>query len=531
VLDCNGAVVFQCPPDQGCANGDCVPACEAAIANKSSVGCEYYAHNPQTLFGRGCHALFVANTWNTPVSISGQVQSQTIDLSQYAYVPQGTGSALTLQPLGGELEPGEVAIVFLRDGQGFMAGTQCPMPAAETNPSASVWTDGVAGTNNTGHALRVIASAPVIVYDIVPYGGGPSEISDASLLLPTSTWDNNYVAITPRPIGNNTLEPAIAIVAAESATTVTLLPRVALLGGTGVPAGPANVPQTFTLDEGQVLRIQQNEDLLGSVISADKPIGLWGEQECINIDAYACDAAHEQIPPIRSLGSEYVSVRYRDRMSNANETPPVRITGAVDGTQLTWEPSPPLGALSVVNLGESFEVRSAQPFIVRSQDEDHPFYVAAYMTGGAAFNNRGDPEFVNVVPTAQYLNEYIFFTDPTYPETNLVFVRKAGPNGFAPVTLECHGELSGWAPVGSSGTYEFTRFDLSTGVYQGNANCDNGLNRAHSDEPFALTIWGWGTELTGQSGQPGYSQYVSYAYPAGASVQSINEVVVPPVPE
>lgn len=41
----------------------------------------------------------------------------------------------------------------------------------------------------------------------------------------------------------------------------------------------------------------------------------------------------------------------------------------------------------------------------------------------------------------------------------------------------------------------------------------------------------WGTELTGQVGQPGYSQYGSYAYPAGASVQSINEVVVPPVPK
>jgi hypothetical protein len=476
--------------------------------------------------------MFVANTWNAPVTISGEVKGTTVDLSPFAYVPKGTGTSLTLEPLGGKtLAAGKVAVVFLRDSASFMMGTKCPKPAAESNTALAAWTDGINGTNNQGLALRVFTSAPVIVYDIIPFGGGPSEISDASLLLPTSTWDTNYVAITPRPPGNNTLAPTLAIVASADATKVTLLPSVAIAGGNGVPAGPANMPQTYTLGKGQVLRLEQSTDLLGSVISADKPIGVWGEQGCINIDAYACDAAHEQIPPIRALGSEYVSVRYRDRVQGANETPPVRITGAVNGTTLSWEPAPPMGAKMSVNQGESFEVRSSEPFVVKSQDDKHPFYVAAYMTGGAAYQNRGDPEFLNVIPTAQYLNDYIFFTDPTYPETNLVFVRKAGPMGFADVTLECAGKLSGWKPVGTSKKYEYTRFDLSTGTFQGQGKCNNGLNRATSTQPFALTVWGWGTDATGQSGEPGYSLYVSYGYPAGASVQSINEVVVPPNPK
>jgi hypothetical protein len=59
VIDCMGVVVETCPPDKGCSNAKCVPACQAAIDNKSSIGCDYYAHNPITLFGRGCHALFV----------------------------------------------------------------------------------------------------------------------------------------------------------------------------------------------------------------------------------------------------------------------------------------------------------------------------------------------------------------------------------------------------------------------------------------------------------------------------------------
>lgn len=524
-------VQSTCPPDQGCADASCIPACDAAIANKSSIGCDYYAHNPLTLFGRGCHAMFIANTWNAPVTISGDANGSTIDLSKYAYLPTGTGVDLTFTPLGvgGQLPPNEVAIVFLRDGQGGL-GITCPMPAAETDTLAGAWTDGIAGTNNTGEALRVFTSAPVVAYDIIPFGGGSSEISDASLLLPTSTWDTNYIAITPRPFGNNTLNPTLAIVGAEDGTTVTLLPTVAVAGGTGIAAGPANVPMTFPLSRGQVLRFEQQEDLLGSVISADKPVGVWGEQGCINIDDFACDAAHEQIPPVRALGSEYVSVRYRNRVDGVEEQPPVRITGAIDGTALTWEPAPPTGALTTVGRGQSFEVRSTTPFVVKSQDADHPFYVAAYMTGGAGFQLRGDPEFVNVIPSAQYLRDYTFFTDPTYPETNLVFIRSKGATGFADVTLECSGVLSGWAPIGSGDKYEFVRADLSTGVFQGQNGCDNGQNRAFSDLPFGLTIWGWGAAETGGSGQPGYSQYVSYAYPAGASVQTINEVVVPPVP-
>ena len=44
---------------------------------------------------------------------------------------------------------------------------------------------------------------------------------------------------------------------------------------------------------------------------------------------------------------------------------------------------------------------------------------------------QGDPEFVNVIPPAEYLSSYVFFTDPTYPETDLVVVRTLGSGGFA----------------------------------------------------------------------------------------------------
>ncbi len=134
--------------------------------------------------------------------------------------------------------------------------------------------------------------------------------------------------------------------------------------------------------------------------------------------------------------------------------------------------------------------------MVRSQDAQHPFYMSAHMTGAGAFDpqtsdpnasadGRGDPEFVNVIPPAEFLESYVFFTDPTYPETNLVVVRVKGPKGFRDVTLDCAGPLGGWQPVGASGRFEYTRFDLVRHNFEPQGKCDNGApTRSQEHEPL-----------------------------------------------
>jgi hypothetical protein len=231
------------------------------------------------------------------------------------------------------------------------------------------------------------------------------------------------------------------------------------------------------------------------------------------------------------MGNEYVLSRYRNRYPAEEETTPWRIMGAVAGTTLSYEPATPNGAPTVLDVGQVAIFSTIAPFVVRSQDAMHPFYMSAHMTGAETLQGgagvRGDPEFVNVIPPAEYLPSYVFFTDPTYPETNLVLTRVAGPGGFADVTMDCGtggGVVTGWLPIGSSGTYEYALFDLSTGDFAGVNGCNNGRHEVKSTTPFGLTVWGWGSEATGAV----YSEYVSYAYPAGASVQPINTIVVPP---
>lgn len=528
VVDCYGKTVLECGPEEGCNNAACIDnPCKAAELSKSSYGCDYWAlKTGQHLQHNGaCFAAFIANTWSLPVKINVEYDGQ--DLAPgYAYIPKEQGASLTYEPYDpvNGLGVGEVAILFLaRSDSGNLP--ECPKPPARTDEV------GVFGTG-LGKAFHITTDRPVVAYQISPYAAGSSKVGSATLLLPTSAWDTNYVAVNAykpgpadmsQPIG----APLLDILAREDNTTVTILPSVNIVGGPGVDPGTANTKTDYVLQKGQFLQIEQPAELTGSPIQADKPIATWGGSSCLYVpdNLKECDSAQQQIPPVKALGSEYAAVRYRGRMGGTDEVVPWRIVGAVDGTTLAWEgPAVPAGAPETLEKGAVVEFESTGPFVVKSQDSKHPFYLSAYMTGGKAFNSEGDPDWVNVVPPEQYLDNYVFFTDPTYPETNLVVVRTPSKldGSFADVNLGCLGPLTGWEKLGE---YEYTRVDLSTGNFTEVSGCANGRHEMTSTLPFGVTVWGWGSNAA-----PG-TALASYAYPAGASVQPINDVVVVPDPK
>jgi hypothetical protein len=283
---------------------------------------------------------------------------------------------------------------------------------------------------------------------------------------------------------------------------------------------------SFTLAPNEYIQWQLMVEMTGSVIQSDKPIAFTGGNGYIcyasaTSSGGGCDSAHQMIPPVSALGSEYVAPPFHTRITSQQpESIPYRIVGAVAGTTLTYDP-PVSGAPTTVGVGQKVDFESPTAFRVTSQDKDHPFYVGQIMPGcsvlGGDFSScMGDEEYVNILPPAQFLSKYVFFTDPTYQTTNLVFVRTATPQGFKDVNLDCIGTLSNWKPVGSSGQYEITDVDLvRNGI--ANGSCHNGPQLAESDGPFGIMVWGLDT-------------YSSYAYPAGGSVAPINTVIVPPVP-
>ncbi len=524
VLDCNDNVIQTCPSDQGCgAGGQCVAACQAAADNKSTVGCDYYSVD-MAFDGESdgsCLAAYVANTWTSDVAIGVTYKGQTLNAATFARIPVGSGSSLTYQTLpNGKLPAGKVAILFLAD----MAGqsglySACPVTAAVTNE--------LVGSESTAilNAFHITTDAPIVAYDIWPYGGSQTFIASATLLVPTSAWDTNYLTIDAyaAPSWASTSSPQQAftqIVAMQNGTTVTISPTAPIIGGTGVAATGKGQPHTYNLNAGQVLQFKQYDELNGSAVQSNNPIGVWGGHSCMEVDVAdtACDGAHQQLFPIKAMGNQYVAVKYKDRSSNP-ESPPWRIMGVVDGTTLTYSPAKPTGAPSTINSGQVVKFNTGTPFVVTSQDTQHPFYMSGHMTGqttGSVDMSTGDPEFVNVIPPAQWLPRYILMTDPTYAFTELVLVR--GPdsnNNLQDVNLDCLGTVSGWTTI-SGTSFQWARVDLvNNGANVG--NCSSGYHEIHSAAPFGVTVWGW-------------DQYCSYAYPGGASVQPINSVVIIPVP-
>ncbi len=564
-----GLRTYQCSSLEQCqqtgeTGARCVNPCLDSLGNDTSNGCEFYAVEMDTTpeVAGACYAVFIVNQWKSgePARISVDLGGQPLPLAPFTRIPSGHGTGVTYQPYDATkgLPRDQIAVLFLSRDPNVVGVTSPSDPRllARCPDGVVPAVQGDAALHGTGKAtaFHIKTNVPVVAYQILPYGGGSARVTGATLLLPTSAWGTNYVVAnayaqpefqaTP---GGSIAGPTAVVVASQDGTHVWMRPTVPLAAGGGLGAAPANVSTEYTLSRGQYLQFTQPTEFTGTALESDRPVAVIGGSTLIDVPLgrARADTAEQMLPPVTSLGSEYAAVRYRSRDPAAEESVPWRLVGAVDGTVLTYEPAPPTGAPATLAARQLVEFSAPGPFVVRSQDAQHPFYLASYMTGGTGFGSGvggvGDPEFVNVVPPLQYLPRYTFFTDPTYPETNLVVVRArdAGSGQMPDVALDCTGVLAGWQPLGTSGTYEFTRVDLSTGDFRGVGKCDNGVHviaspSSPSSARFGVTVWGWGNDVTWPTDNgdqdetnPRFTRWVSYGYPAGANFAPINGARLP----
>jgi IgGFc binding protein len=528
---CDDSVVEECGPDSGCGEGRCVDACTAAELSKGSAGCAFAALPPDETslnlpFGGSsngsCFAAMISNTWDRSVTISAALGDAPLDISRSIYTATNNGETTTYTRLDGPLPPKQVALVFLSQSPHEGRGTNhtpCPagvIPAFDDDPILH-------GTTKT-RAFRLTTDAPVSAYSIYPYGGAATAFPTATLLLPLSSWDTNYVGMTSWNVGSG--RHVLQIVAANDGTEVR-----ARFPGAG------DVSERWTLNRNEVAQITEGNELSGTFIEADKPIGLFGGAECSTVlGSCCCDVLQQQIPALSQWGNEYALVPYRPRTvlhdkddSLVREDVPWRLVGAVAGTVLTYDPEPPNNAPLTLEAGEAVSFSTTKLVTVKSQDRDHPFLASVFMTsatypgrdasGGesTARATLGDPDFVTVTPTDQFLDRYVFFADHTYPDTTLTIVRRKTATGFHPVSLDCAGEITSFRPLGNAGEYEYAWVYLTSGFaaerFPG-GECTYGRNEARSDGPFSLTVWGTGP-------------YASYGFAGGAGSRPLSTVRVP----
>lgn len=545
VIDASGNVVMVCPADQGCAGGKCVAACAAAGASHGNIGCDFQVATPSFFadysyaggaYDSPCFAVFLANNWGTPMTIAVSRAGKTYDATLFGRVPiAGMPESSWLPVPAAGVPPGQVAVLFLEESP--TTTFRCPVPAAESTGTA------VKGTG-VGAAWKIDTGAPVSAYDILPYGGASSLLPSAELLFPTSAWGTNYVTVVPKlASGKNDSEPGpqwAQVLAMQDNTQVQVVPTVTLPGGAGVTAAPMNAVSTYILNAGEYIQWQSPYafappgappmEMSGSVLSSNFPIAFMAGNGYLCLGSSTstgggCDSGHQQIAPVSALGGEYAPAPYTTRRADlALEALPYRIVGMVAGTTLTYDP-PVAGAPGALTLGQSVDFEGSGAFVVKSQDDKHPFYLGQMMTGCQVTSGSrppagclGDEEYVNVMAPAQFLSSYVFFTDPTYPTTTFTLVRVKTAAGFGDVSIDCMpAPVAGWQPLGASGKYQWATVDLIRGG-TGNGACTNGPHSAKSTGPFGLTVWG-------------LADFASYGYPAGTNIAPINTVVIPPNPQ
>lgn len=538
VQDCDGNLVETCPADKACGNGACIPPCTAAEIAQGSLGCSFASTPSVDSTQRGgCAALFIANDWTSPATVKVNFEGQDLPLDGALWVPTVKDGQVTHEKLDGAIPAGSGAVLFVSNEvvEGSTA-INCPSgvtPLISKTLSVPVTT--------LSKAVFTTTDVPVSMYSIFPYGGASSQTPSATLLLPTSSFGKNYVLMSSwggkddvfgRGIYATTLgpqpgKPSVQIVAIEANTSVKLLPKVDIVGGNGIAAAPADEPVTYALERGQVLQIVQSSELVGSILESDKPVGVFGGHTGMQIPVGVTyvDSENKQIPPLSAWGSEYAVMPAPDRARMAGKDEDrsqdlsvIRIIGAADGTQLVYDPVQPVGAPGTISSGENVRFFSNMPFVVKSQDKDHPFFVVTTMTGtGTLTTNQqiGDPETVMNVPTKQWLDSYRFFSDYTYQRSVAVVTRQRTNDAFKDVTLDCAGALTGWERINDD--YEWTYVQLSRQwmpmTYPG-GTCTDGPHHIKSDGAFTMTVWGLGA-------------FASYAYPGGMGLRTSTSFELP----
>lgn len=502
---------YECDPNAGetcdVDEGVCANLCDQAAERKANVGCDYIATDlgniAENSANLGCYVVIVSN-----------IQPEGIAI---VTVEDETGTPLDFPGVGTQwhINPGELATIPITGSAGM-----CSLTPAR--PDANTMATGL----QPGTAFRVKSTLPVVAYQINPYEAALMHTTDAALLIPVPALGDQYIAATYPGVG--AIGPAsISIVATEDNTVVSINPAANILAGGAVPGGAAPFDVTLNAMEHLQLIAGADLDLMNTIITSTAPVAVYSGALCADIPVgmHWCDHLEEMMQPVNSWGQAYVAAVPPQRGS---ENALWRIVAAVDNTQVYLEPYSELDR--VLNRGEMLEVDRPGSFLVTAMSgsvdptEPHPIMVVNYLKGAQQTaaetgvdpddlgTQRGDPAMTLSVPVEQYLDSYVFLSDPSY-DYNYVVIVRSDPS--QPIRLDCWDPIPESEFVAVSGTYQRAEVTLknATGTADGACGGWGDVHSISSAAPFGIWVYG-------------YYQDTSYGYPGGMNLEQINDVVI-----
>ncbi|MDC0667093.1 IgGFc-binding protein [Nannocystis radixulma] len=418
VETCDGLQGLACDPQAG----TCLGAC--AGLGLSHIGCDYYPTVLQQVDLKSVaptyeYAVAVANTSDQAATVT--VTRAGAPITQVMVAPMSV--QLIVLPWIDALSQGKGPSVVVVDG-----------------------------------AYRLRSTAPVVVYQYNAFKASGS--NGASLLLPVNTWTGNYLvaAWPPFKVSQNFTYPGFyAVVASQDNTKVTLTPSTTgklVQAGGGVAADGTGV---VTLDADDVLQVMSagDGDLTGTIVQADKPVQVFGGNECTNVPlgVDSCDHIEESMFPLETLAKEYVVVPPvqvpNDQLDKAQV---VRVIASEDNTTLTFNPDQPV-AKNLAEAGDFVELTTTTAKFVVTADKK--ILVSQYMVGEAAGYGTGDPAMLLAVTPQQWRKNHLFHALPNW---TVNYVDVLAPKN-ASVTVDGVA-VGGWQAVGAT-NYQVAHIKLN----------------------------------------------------------------------
>ena len=491
-LPCEG--YEQCRPieneDTGNIGAVCWGPCEQLADTPTSEGCSFYTTGLYQ-----ASLSFMSDPADFPDAIV--VGNPQIDLDaevELRFVPYGTNQEEVVEgPV--TIAPGD-SHVFLLDPYITLYES--------SGEETSLYRSGV--------VYHATSNLPVVAYLHAPYIGDNS--NGSTLLLPEHALQSDYVVYSH----NAWVAPNyFTVIAIENETEVTWTPTADTAGnGWPIDFVDHNLMQSGTqlLNRFDNIRVDTSikngalkceQDLSGTVITANKPIwvvsavrglrlpfcGSAIEMGCPGVVDTACnggsDYAMEQNLPLDYWGQIYVGPASPVRNMEQHVW---RVYAGDDDVTIDVTPDQG-GPINLAKRGEWVEliVPTGTDLLFEG---DGPFMPVQYVTGH--YDNadmRGSPAMIQMVPTAQFLDRYVFVTGTNYDEHYVQVIRESGQGQ---IILDGN-QVSGWNSVGD--------WQVATVLIE------EGAHEIHSVDPnnfFGIVQYGYSPyiETADQSAGYGY---------------------------
>lgn len=467
--DGSGYVDMECDPVQGVTcnpgTGACEGACSPRALGSSYLGCEYFPTVTGNMVSAAYEfAVVIANASNLQADITIEGGALTAART-FPVAP----NSVVVHRL-----PWQAALKLCVGNSWSVCSSSHPQSALAA-----------------GGAYRLRSTAPVTVYEFNPldysFVGAPenSFTNDASLLLPTNVWRNEYYVASWQPTAG--LSPSLmAVTAHQDGTQVTITTRANTTAEGGAPAFTAGTPQTVTLNAGDVIEIGSiTGDLTGSHVLADKPVQVIGAHYCANVpDGFGfCDHLEESMFSVDALSTRYiVNAPAVTTIPNGKEQM-VRIIATQPNTTLTYDPPQAGAPTTIANPGDFVEIaRQAASYLITA---DHKVMVAQLMEGSSVAGGTGDPAMALAVPVDQFRSDYLIHA-PTNYLTNYLDI--TAPTG-ATVMLD-GAPVTNFTPIGNSG------YGLARVTPLGPGPGNDGNHVLTGSAPFGITVYGYGDDTS-----------------------------------